>query len=76
MGLIVDAVSDVLHMAEETIASPPSFGVRVRTDFIKGMANLNNRLVIVLDVDRVLSQEETSLLPEAAVMAEDEQIEV
>jgi purine-binding chemotaxis protein CheW len=75
MGLIVDAVSDVLHMADETIASPPSFGVRVRTDFIRGMGNIKDRLVIVLDVDRVLSQEETSLLPEAAAMVDNEQIE-
>lgn len=62
MGLIVDSVSDVLHMAEGNIASPPSFGERVRTDFIKGMGSIDDRLVIVLDLDRVLSQEETSLL--------------
>jgi purine-binding chemotaxis protein CheW len=72
MGLIVDAVSDVLQMAEGSIASPPSFGERVRTDFIKGMGNINNRLVIVLDVDRVLSQEETSLLPTEAHIMGDE----
>jgi purine-binding chemotaxis protein CheW len=62
MGLIVDAVSDVLHIPEESIASPPSFGVNVRTDFIKGMGKVENRLLIVLDIDRVLSQEDTSFM--------------
>lgn len=70
MGLIVDAVSDVLHLPEETIAHTPSFGTRINTDFIKGMGKVGERLVLVLDIDRVLSDEETSMMHEAAEMAE------
>ena len=65
MGLIVDAVSDVLSMSEETISAPPSFGARIKTEFIKGMGRFGNDLVIILDVDRVLTDEEVSILSEA-----------
>ncbi|HHN63865.1 MAG TPA: purine-binding chemotaxis protein CheW [Nitrospirae bacterium] len=65
MGLIVDAVSDVLAMSEETISEPPSFGARIKTEFIKGMGRFGDDLVIILDVDRVLTDEEVSVLSEA-----------
>ncbi len=65
MGLIVDAVSDVLAMSEETISEPPSFGARIKTEFIKGMGRFGDDLVIILDVDRVLTDEEVSILSEA-----------
>lgn len=58
MGLIVDAVSDVLHMPSEAISAAPSFGTRVNTEFIKGLGKVNGRLVLVLDLDRVLSEDE------------------
>ncbi|MBI5893038.1 MAG: purine-binding chemotaxis protein CheW [Deltaproteobacteria bacterium] len=66
MGLIVDAVSDVLNLSQEAISNTPSFGAKVKTDFIKGMAKVDNNLVIVLDVDKVLTSEETSVIAEAA----------
>jgi purine-binding chemotaxis protein CheW len=66
MGLIVDAVSDVMHLPEESIAATPSFGTRINTDFIKGMGQVSDRLVLVLDINKVLSEEETALVSEAA----------
>jgi purine-binding chemotaxis protein CheW len=65
-GLIVDAVSDVLHMPDETISAAPSFGTKIRTDFIKGMGKVGDSLAIILDVNRVLSEEEALLVTEAA----------
>lgn len=62
MGLIVDAVSDVMHMSEETISAPPSFGAKIKTDFIKGMGKVGDNLLIILDVDKILSEEETSIV--------------
>ncbi len=59
MGLIVDAVSDVLHIPHESVSAAPSFGAQINTDFIKGMAKVDDNLVIVLDVDKVLSAAET-----------------
>lgn len=65
MGLIVDVVSDVLTLSKETIAAAPSFGASINTAFIKGMGKVGDSLVIVLDVDRVLSETETLALGEA-----------
>ena len=45
---------------------PPSFGAKIRTDFIAGMGKVNGRFVILLDVDQVLSIDEMSLLAETA----------
>lgn len=67
MGLIADAVTDVLHMPEESVSSAPPFGTKVRTDFIKGIGRVDDRLIIVLNIDRVLTQEEGSVLAETII---------
>lgn len=61
-GLLVDAVSAVLDIPAEAIEPPPSFGSRIRTDFISGMARIDGRFVIALDVDHVLSVEDMAVL--------------
>jgi purine-binding chemotaxis protein CheW len=58
IGVIVDAVNEVLDIAATEIEPPPSFGTRLRGDFLKGMAKVNNRFVILLDVDQVLRLDE------------------
>lgn len=65
MGLIVDSVSDVMYISDRSVASTPSFGTKINTDFIKGMARINDDLSIVLDVDKVLSEAEVISLDEA-----------
>lgn len=62
MGIIVDAISDVVSLTEQDIQDAPSFTVNVRTDFIKGMGKKGEKLIILLDMDKVLSQEELELL--------------
>lgn len=62
MGLIVDAVSDVIALPDEAVSKAPSFGERINTDFIKGMGRIAERLVLVLDIDRVLTDEEADAL--------------
>jgi len=54
MGLIVDAVSDVLNIPKADLQSPPDFGMSVDTTFIRGMAKAGEKLVVLLDLDRVL----------------------
>lgn len=58
MGLIVDEVSEVVDIAATQIEPPPSFGAAVDTVFILGMGKVNERVVMLLDVDCVLSGEE------------------
>jgi purine-binding chemotaxis protein CheW len=64
MGVIVDAVSDVMYLPDESISSTPSFGTKIRTDFIKGMGKVGNRLVLMLDVEKVLTEEEALMVSE------------
>ncbi|MBK1689661.1 chemotaxis protein CheW [Rubrivivax gelatinosus] len=55
VGVVVDAVSEVLEIPHEDIEPPPSFGARVAAEFIAGMGKVRGRFVILLDVARVLA---------------------
>lgn len=66
VGVVVDAVSEVLNIKAEEIEATPAFGTRFNTDFILGMAKMNGGIKILLDIDRVLGSEETALVAEAA----------
>ena len=59
MGIMVDRVSEVLDIAGEDIEDAPSFGVSVDTDFILGMGKANDRVTILLDIAKVLGDQET-----------------
>ena len=54
MGIVVDAVSEVLNIRSADIENTPSFGVKLNTDFILGMAKTDGGVKILLDIDRVL----------------------
>lgn len=60
MGLIVDTVSDILNIQTQAISSPPDFGASINTEFIAGMSKSGDNLVLLLDVDRVLTEEEAA----------------
>jgi purine-binding chemotaxis protein CheW len=64
-GAVVDSVNAVLDIPASEIEPPPSFGARIRTDFIQGMGRVNDRFVILLDVNHVLAAEEIALLGES-----------
>jgi len=55
IGVIVDAVSEVLDIAPADIEPAPSFGARIRSDFIHGMGKVKGKFVILLDVNHVLA---------------------
>ena len=58
MGIIVDEVCEVLDVKGDEIEPSPSFGASVDTDFIMGMGKAAQKVVMLLDVDRVLSKKE------------------
>lgn len=66
VGVIVDAVNEVLDIPAADIEPPPSFGTKIRTDFIKGMGKIDSRFVILLNVNQVLSVDEVGSLSEFA----------
>ena len=66
LGVVVDAVSAVADIADADIEPPPSFGARLRSEFITGMGKINEKFVILLDVSKVLSIDELSSLGDIA----------
>lgn len=66
MGILVDEVSEVVDISPEQIEPAPSFGTAVATDFILAMGKVDNRVVILLDVDRVLTLSEMEMLNQPA----------
>jgi purine-binding chemotaxis protein CheW len=60
MGVIVDGVSDVYNMLDEDIKASPDFGAAVDTAFVKGLATVNEKMVIILDIDHMLNSRELS----------------
>lgn len=62
IGLLVDTVSAVMEIPATHIEPPPAFGARVRTDFIDGMAKVEDKFIILLKVDQVLSIDEMAQL--------------
>lgn len=62
IGIVVDAVSEVLEILPSDIEPPPSFGAHIRADFMMGMGKVNGHFVILLNVSKVLDSEEIALL--------------
>jgi purine-binding chemotaxis protein CheW len=65
IGVVSSAVSEVVDIADADIEPAPSFGTSVRIDFLVGMGKLEGRLVLILDLDRVLSPVEIQQTIEA-----------
>jgi len=73
MGIIVDAVSQVMDLTAEGVQPVPEFGTRVKVDYLLGMAQLGKKFALLLDVDKVLSTDELLHLNGVASSAEEGQ---
>ncbi|HLZ10980.1 MAG TPA: chemotaxis protein CheW [Candidatus Acidoferrum sp.] len=58
MGVIADAVNQVIDLAAKDIEEPPAFGTRVRLEYLFGMGKLGKKFALILDIDSVLSNTE------------------
>lgn len=65
IGIVVDTVSEVLHIKEEEIENTPAFGTRLDTQYILGMAKTQGGVKILLDIDKVLLSDEVKVLETA-----------
>jgi purine-binding chemotaxis protein CheW len=65
-GIVVDSVSEVLNIKGADIEETPNFGAKFDTDYILGMAKITGGVKILLDIDKVLSAEEITILDKAA----------
>jgi purine-binding chemotaxis protein CheW len=66
IGIIVDSVSEVSDIGREEIEETPHLGQENDTNFIMGMGKLKEKLIIMLDIDKVLSAEELDMVEEIA----------
>ncbi len=62
IGMVVDGVSDVVALQGEQIRSAPQFGAVLETDYIDGMATLEDRMVILVDIEKLMSSSEMGLM--------------
>lgn len=66
MGIVVDAVSDVYNVPDEEMKDAPDFGHVVNIKFVKGLATVNEKMVIILDIDHLLTCDELELTAQVA----------
>jgi len=66
IGIVVDSVSEVLNIKGEDVEETPTFGTKLDTDYILGMAKMEGGVKILLDIDRVLSSDDLSSLRKVA----------
>ena len=66
IGIVVDSVSEVLNIKGNEIEETPTFGAKLKTDYILGMAKTEGSVKILLDIDCVVSNEDIAVLEKAA----------
>jgi len=65
MGIVVDAVSDVYYVSTQDLRSAPDLGDSVNTSYIKGLVNVQGKMVILLDINTLLGSDD---FPDVAEM--------
>jgi len=69
-GLVVDAVSDVLNVAASEVRPAPDLGARCDTRFIKGVVSVGDKLAVLLEIDKLLRDEDVAVEPERSRVKE------
>ncbi len=69
IGMVVDSVSDVVTLTPDQIKPAPDMGASVSTEFLRGLGTVGERMLILLDIDRLLGSEEMGLLAAARAAA-------
>jgi purine-binding chemotaxis protein CheW len=65
MGIMADSVRQVIDLRPQDVEEPPTFGTRVKVDFLLGMARSGKKFCLILDTEKVLSTDELLELPDA-----------
>ena len=66
IGIVVDSVSDVIALPVEAIREAPRFGSAINTEFISGMATVDGNMLIVVDIQKLLSSDDLQLIDQVA----------
>ena len=67
MGVVVDGVSDVIQLSSDNLRPSPEFGSILDTRYILGLGTVEERMIIVVDIERLMTSQEMSLVEAAAV---------
>ena len=70
VGIVVDAVSDVINMQASDIKPPPEFGVAFDSQYLFGLAPVNEQMIILLNIEKLISSQELGLFDSTALPAE------
>lgn len=69
LGALADSVQEVIELEPEQIEPAPKIGTRLKTEFIRGMGKRDDQFLIILDIDKVFSAEELSIVADAGLAA-------
>lgn len=62
VGIVVDGVSDVMTLTADQIKPAPEFGVTLSSDYISGLGSLDDRMLVIVDIDKLLTSDEMALV--------------
>lgn len=66
VGMVVDSVSDVIVLEANQIKPPPEMGTALQTDYLVGLGTIDERMLILIDIDKLMSSEEIGLIEKMA----------
>ena len=66
VGIVVDGVSDVMTLSPDQIKPAPEFGVTLSSDFLSGLGSLEDRMLVIVDIDKLLTSDEMELVEKVA----------
>ncbi|MGM0784238.1 chemotaxis protein CheW [Billgrantia gudaonensis] len=66
VGIVVDGVSDVMTLSPDQIKPAPEFGVTLSSDFLSGLGSLEDRMLVIVDIDKLLTSDEMALVEKVA----------
>ncbi len=61
VGIVVDGVSDVVTLSRDQLRPPPDFGVAFNSNYLLGLATVNEQMIILVDIEKLISSEEMAL---------------
>ncbi|MFT6899316.1 MAG: purine-binding chemotaxis protein CheW, partial [Paraglaciecola sp.] len=71
VGIVVDAVSDVIRLADDEIRPPPQFGVAFDSRYLLGLVAIEDHMVILVNIERLISSDELGLIDKQIDTAQD-----
>ena len=65
VGIVVDGVSDVINLDTEQMRATPEFGTAIDTEYIKGLGTVDDRMLILIDIEKLMASEDMGLIDQA-----------